>query len=77
MTKRAKRILRAVLIGMSVVFVHRLGSVGTTGNAAGRPPHLHYSIVTIPPYQWCIRFEKQGWKKAFYLDPDAQLRGVD
>lgn len=46
-----------------------LGNVGTTGNAAGKPPHLHYSLVTTIPYFWRIDLDKQGWKKMFYLNP--------
>lgn len=51
-----------------------IGTVGTTGNAKGKPPHLHYSIVTLIPYPWKIDTEKQGWKKMFYLDPISYLR---
>ena len=46
-----------------------IGSVGTTGNANGKPPHLHYAIVTIIPYLWRIDLQREGWKKIFYLNP--------
>ncbi len=47
-----------------------IGTVGTSGNAKGKPPHLHYSIITPIPY--LLRYDnksKQGWKKIFYLNP--------
>jgi peptidoglycan LD-endopeptidase LytH len=46
-----------------------IGTVGTTGNAVGKAPHLHYSIATLIPYPWRIDSSKQGWKKMFYLNP--------
>lgn len=46
-----------------------IGTVGATGNAAGKPPHLHYSIISPIPYFWRIDDEPQGWKKAIYLNP--------
>ncbi len=48
-----------------------LGTVGTSGNAAGKPPHLHYSIQTPIPYPWRLDSSIQGWKKMFYLNPVA------
>ncbi|MFD1293947.1 M23 family metallopeptidase [Lutibacter holmesii] len=47
-----------------------IGKVGTSGNAKGKPPHLHYSMLTPIPY--LMRYDsesKQGWKKMFYLNP--------
>lgn len=46
-----------------------IGTVGDSGNAAGKPPHLHYAIQTAIPYPWRMDFDRQGWKKMFYLNP--------
>jgi murein DD-endopeptidase MepM/ murein hydrolase activator NlpD len=51
-----------------------IGSVGSSGNAAGKQPHLHYSITTLFPYVWQIDNDHQGWKKMFYLNPITYLR---
>jgi murein DD-endopeptidase MepM/ murein hydrolase activator NlpD len=53
-----------------------LGTVGTTGNAAGKAPHLHYSVLTLMPYPWRWDGSTQGWKKMFFLDPAAVLNGT-
>lgn len=50
-----------------------LGEVGRTGNAANKPPHLHYSVVSLAPLPWRITRETQGWKRMFYLDPGELL----
>ncbi len=54
----------------------QIGTVGTTGNAAGKPAHLHYSIVTAIPYPWRIDNSVQGWKKMCYLNPIDYLEGA-
>ncbi|MBL7702963.1 MAG: M23 family metallopeptidase [Ferruginibacter sp.] len=68
---------------MGTTFVHlyryvsrgdTIGKVGDSGNATGKPAHLHYSIETIFPYPWF--YEKntiEGWKKMFYLNPAKYL----
>ena len=46
-----------------------LGTVGDTGNAKGKPPHLHYSIMTPTPYPWQYDNGIQGWMKMFHINP--------
>ena len=45
-----------------------IGSVESSGNAKGKPPHVHYSILTPIPYLWRFDDDRQGWKKIFYLN---------
>ena len=51
----------------------KIGSVGDTGNAGGKQPHVHYVILSVIPYPWRIDTSTQGWKKMFYLDPGDML----
>jgi murein DD-endopeptidase MepM/ murein hydrolase activator NlpD len=54
-----------------------IGTVGDTGNAKGKAPHLHYSILSLIPYPWKIDKSVQGWKKMFYLNPIDYLNKTD
>lgn len=60
---------RFALVSTSTV----IASVGTTGNAKGKPSHLHYAITTLLPYFWRIDNSPQGWNKMFYLNPISYL----
>jgi murein DD-endopeptidase MepM/ murein hydrolase activator NlpD len=50
-----------------------LGTVGNTGDAKGKPTHLHYTIKSVVPCPWRMDHSHQGWKKAFYLNPIPYL----
>ena len=62
-----------VRTGAYVSATEIIGSLGDSGNAQGKPPHLHYSIVSIMPYIWRVDTSTQGWKKMFFLDPSERL----
>ena len=47
----------------------KIGSVGNTGNASGKPFHLHFSIVTCLPHFWLMDTSPHGYFKSFYLNP--------
>ena len=52
-----------------------IGTVGDTGNAKGKPPHLHYAITTPFPYPHLYDKDAiQGIRKMFHLNPDTWLR---
>jgi peptidoglycan LD-endopeptidase LytH len=53
-----------------------IGYVGDTGNARGKPPHLHYSILTLYPRPWAITRQNQGWKRMFFSDPSEYLSKI-
>ncbi|MGH8475462.1 MAG: M23 family metallopeptidase [Methylococcales bacterium] len=51
-----------------------IGTVGNSGNARGRPAHLHYAVMSLIPCPNRYSTRMQGWKLMFYLNPDPYLR---
>lgn len=64
----------AVRNGDAVHAGDKIGTVGSSGNAAGKEPHLHYVIQSLVPYPQRYRAGTQGWKRMFYLNPGEELR---
>lgn len=54
-----------------------IGAVGTSGNARGKSPHLHYSIMTPIPYVWQVNMGPQGWRRMFYVNPVECLNQLE
>ena len=46
-----------------------IASLGDSGNARGKPPHLHYSTLRLVPTPGEADGSTQGYKKAFSIDP--------
>lgn len=53
-----------------------IGTLGDTGNAKGKQPHVHYSIVRLIPAPWAIDSSTQGYKKSIFIDPGLYLSGL-
>lgn len=51
----------------------KIGEVGDTGNARGKPPHLHYSMLSLMPNFGEFTLETQGWQRMFYVNPSTAL----
>lgn len=51
-----------------------IGAVGTTGNAKGKAPHLHYVIRTPYPRPWVYDAAlPQAWNRMFFIDANHFL----
>jgi len=66
----------SVELGNFVYINKEIGTLGDTGNATGKQPHVHYSILSIIPIPWLATMESQGWKKMFFLSPHEKLINI-
>nr|WP_231616916.1 M23 family metallopeptidase [Pseudoalteromonas sp. NZS11] len=64
----------SVSAGDVVSINSQIGLLGDTGNAAGKQPHVHYSILSLVPMPWLYTTQSQGWKKMFFLSPHDKLK---
>ena len=68
---------RDISVGSWVTQGDNIATLGDSGNALGKQPHVHYSIMTLVPYLWRIDSKEQGFKKAFYLNPHQKLKSAE
>ena len=54
----------------------KIGEVGSSGNAQGKSPHLHYAIRNIFPHLWKWDSSVQfPWQRLFFTNPSEYLLG--
>lgn len=64
------RVTRFSMVDQNTV----IGTVGDSGNARGKPTHLHYTIATFIPQSLRPDNSPQRFKKLFYINPIPYIR---